>query len=98
MNKTLLIASSKMVQPEQWDEFKQAIMDSAFHGHNVEVNDMEITNGPHCVNYAMRISGTSAEMEAFANELTMALMPARWCYTDSPLNPGYHLNLQACKN
>jgi len=43
------------------------------------------TGGPGCTNLAFEVVGDDIEAEKFANELTMALMPAKWCLTSDPL-------------
>jgi hypothetical protein len=40
------------------------------------------TDGPGCTNLAFEIVGDEKEAEAFANTLTMALMPAKWSTTN----------------
>lgn len=41
-----------------------------------------LTYGPGCYNMALIVDLEDAQAEAFANTLTMALMPAKWCVTE----------------
>ncbi len=91
MKQNILIASSKAPQPEMWDAFVQQVLDCGMYSHEVEVAKLECVAGPGCVNYAMACAGEEKNIEAFANALTMALMPSRWCVTDCEPEGGYRL-------
>ncbi len=43
------------------------------------------TGGKGCSNLAMDVIGPDDEVERFANALTMALMPSKWCTTSDAL-------------
>jgi hypothetical protein len=90
--KNLLIASSKLVPEINWTDFCRMVMECAQFDHQVEVSMMEAVSGPGCVNYAMKVSGTDENLEKFANSLTMALMPSRWCFTESTPTGGWKLS------
>ena len=62
----------------------QMIRESASEGSLV-IPAFYWTGGPGCTNLAFELVGDEKEAEAFANTLTMALMPARWCTTGDPI-------------
>lgn len=43
------------------------------------------TGGRGCTNLAMDVMGPDDEVERFANAITMALMPSKWCTTTDAL-------------
>lgn len=55
------------------------------------------TAGPGCTNLAFEIVGDEKEAEAFANSLTMAMMPAKWCTTDDPIPSWDSVDLKGCE-
>ena len=43
------------------------------------------TSGPGCYNVALEVNGNEEACEAYADALTMALMPAKWTTTPDPI-------------
>jgi len=58
----------------------QMIRESASEGSLV-IPSFYWTDGPGCTNLAFELIGDPKEAEAFANALTMSLMPAKWSTT-----------------
>lgn len=63
-----VIASSAAPKPEHWNEFVTDVV-AAF----PEIEGLTLLRGPGCWNY-----GVVGLDESQLNDLTMALMPARW--------------------
>lgn len=86
MKKTVLIASSKGPIAGHEIEFLESVRD-AFESGKVLAG--LVTRGPGCINYAFVVEGEEAFIEGFGRGLSMAMMPARWCYTEDPVPDGF---------
>lgn len=86
MNKTILIACSKGPSADTWQEFCDVLKAEAY-DMLVQVGRIGLCNGPGCANLSIEVSANElGNIELFANSVTMALMPSRWCFTeDEPI-------------
>jgi hypothetical protein len=90
MKTTLLIATSKCPNARTWPEFDQALREGAQQS-GLTPHRIGITDGPGCANLSIEVEGTEEHIDAFANGITMALMPARWTTTTSTPIEGYQI-------
>jgi hypothetical protein len=82
----ILIASAKVPAKGAGVKFLHQLRDCAAEDGVVVVGGL-IVEGPGCVNYAINVE-PHADLDNFANHLTMALMPAKWNYTQDPVPVG----------
>lgn len=87
--KHILIASTKAPSRSTFAEFAAELVTAGI-PMNAHLAGVMVTDGPGCANICVRLHGPGTEQ--FANMLTMALMPARWTYTDgADFVEGYHI-------
>ncbi len=87
--KHILIASAKAPTKETFAQFAEELVRIG-QDLDTQVAGVMVTDGPACANIVVRCHGNG--VEKFANSLTMALMPARWCENDGDgFVEGYHL-------
>jgi len=82
----ILIATATVPLGE--DNFREicSMMRSAVAQHGCEIPPgIYWTHGRGCANLAFEFKGPDADAEQFAKELTMVLMPSKWCTTSDPL-------------
>lgn len=86
--KHILIASAKAPTKDTFNEFACELVKWGQEiGFNVA--GVMVTDGPACANIVVK--GIGDGFEKFANALTMALMPARWCEdSGAGFQEGYH--------
>ncbi len=86
--KHILIASTKAPTKETFAQFAVQLVEW---GKEIDchIAGIMVTDGPSCANIVVRCHGEGCDK--FANSLTMALMPARWCDNDGEgFIEGYH--------
>jgi len=82
----ILIATSTAPKTEESFKHICSLIRSVAEEKNLKViNGILWTAGPGCSNLALEVEGDNEIAEKLANELTMALMPSRWCITRDEL-------------
>lgn len=75
-----------MTRPTDINAFWQALRDTIEGEAGFVFKAAVVVPGPGCNNYGLRIDGEEKEVENLVNQITMALMPAKWTQVvDDPL-------------
>lgn len=86
--KTFNIATSK--KPTNFQAFVKAVQESAAEG-GLTIEAYVVVEGRGCLNHGVMVGGDDQEAEKFIHQLTMVLMPARYCHADG--DPAIHQGL-----
>ena len=86
---------ASMTRPKDMNAFWQALRDTIEGEAGFVFKAAVVAPGPGCNNYGLRIEGEEKEVENLVNQITMALMPAKWstCDHDPLLKDGEFYSL-----
>lgn len=82
----ILIATATAPRSEEGFKNICDIIRSEAESRGLSVNKgILFTGGPGCANLAFELLGDDAVAESYANMITMAFMPSKWCTTQDAL-------------
>jgi len=99
MDMNVLIATGKRPPTAEASVELNADIRAYALNEGVTIGPIIWTNGPGCSNMAFTATGESNEViEAVVKPLTLALMPSKWCETNSPMPTEDTYELQDMEN